>query len=105
MKHSDYIKTTDWKQLRALILERDAYICQDCKRNTATEVHHLHYKNYMREAMSDLISLCRICHGKRHGKKKTILPVRKKDFVDGIFETYEDMVTNEIKRINKKEQL
>ena len=103
MKHSDYIRSKNWKKLRLKVFERDNKWCQDCGVVEATEVHHLHYRNYLNEKMEDLISLCRICHGKRHGLIKdhhTVLDEEK--MFGGYFNCYSHMVHSEIERIMNK---
>ena len=79
-----------WKNKRIVILVRDKYECQDCRKrleeavrnNTylspedrkirrATEVHHIkELKEYPELGLEDdnLISLCSICHNIRHGR-------------------------------------
>ena len=66
-KYRDYLKSDRWKKLRKIILFRDYHNCQDCD-NRATEVHHLNYDVLETEEEEKFcISLCRICHKKRHG--------------------------------------
>lgn len=79
-----------WKQKRRYILERDHNECQDCRERLltardkgivlkewekkirrATEVHHIkELKQFPELALDDdnLISLCYLCHNKRHGR-------------------------------------
>lgn len=60
-----YLKSNEWRQKRNLIMDFYQNICQDCK-NTAQDVHHIHYNNIFCEKFEDLIPLCRSCHEKRH---------------------------------------
>ena len=62
----DYLKSEEWKVLREKILTRDNFICQKCKHEKATSVHHLTYKRLGRELLEDLISVCRSCHFSLH---------------------------------------
>ncbi|MDV2299612.1 HNH endonuclease [Vibrio cholerae] len=56
-----------WRILRARILERDAYLCQECLKNgvitAATDVDHIINKACGgTDAESNLQSLCKPCH-------------------------------------------
>jgi len=57
-----YLQSEQWKSLRLLVLDRDGWICQYCKKERATEVHHLTYRNLGKENLNDLISYCTACH-------------------------------------------
>ncbi len=70
-KYYAYLGSDAWKQKRQLIYERDNKICQVCKVETATEVHHLTYQNIFNEPLEDLISICSECHRKEHNKPTT----------------------------------
>ena len=61
-----YYKSEQWLALRKIILNRDSHTCRKCNKSKATEVHHLHYRNWMDEKPSDLISICRDCHQQEH---------------------------------------
>jgi len=65
--HTPYYQTSRWYMTRNKILDRDSFTCVDCGSTNRLDVHHLHYKNFGNENMEDLITLCRECHGKRHG--------------------------------------
>jgi len=62
-----YLNSAKWKNKRQQVLNRDNYACQSCG-SIATEVHHLHYRNFGNEPLDELISLCRECHEKIHEK-------------------------------------
>lgn len=68
-QYNIYLRSEHWRTLRLLALERDKWVCQFCKAEPATEVHHLTYNNLGSESLSELISYCRVCHGKVHDKK------------------------------------
>ena len=66
----------EWKSKREYILQRDGYMCRECKRygraKEATTVHHIkHLDEYPELALDDdnLISLCDACHNKAHPEK------------------------------------
>jgi hypothetical protein len=64
--HQIYLKSDSWKLLRKKILQRDFFKCCDCEEQ-ATEVHHIEY-DYLGtdKEESYCVSLCNICHKKRH---------------------------------------
>lgn len=77
-----FYKRRKWQRKRIVILKRDGYLCQRCKRYgkivEATTVHHIKHLDEFPELAYDndnLISLCKDCHGKEHPEK-----LRKKKF-------------------------
>ena len=61
---------SEWSKLRLVILERDCYLCQSCKRNglvtTANTVDHIVSKaNKGSDNENNLQSLCAPCHNKK----------------------------------------
>jgi hypothetical protein len=69
-EHQQYLKTSQWQDMRLKVLKRDDYTCQGCLENPATEVHHITYDNWKNEFMFELMSLCRECHSRFHKKDK-----------------------------------
>lgn len=66
-EYKEYINSSAWKKLRKAKLEEVGYICQMCKKSRYSvrlEVHHLDYKNFKRERLSDLQVVCSDCHVK-----------------------------------------
>lgn len=75
---TDFYTSKRWIKKREMILRRDGYMCQMCKRYgrrvQATTVHHIeHYEDRPDLALvnSNLISLCAACHNKQHPEKGT----------------------------------
>ena len=75
-KQQIFYKSAAWKKKRLLILRRDSYQCQDCKRygriRQAVTVHHIQHLDECPELAfqsDNLISLCAECHNKRHPEK------------------------------------
>lgn len=72
---TSFLHREHWKHKRDLILRRDNYTCQLCKRygkrTTAQHVHHIFpwefYPQYTYENWN-LISLCQRCHNKMHDR-------------------------------------
>lgn len=67
--HAEYLKSTQWKELRAKVLKRDNDLCQSCLIRSATQVHHLTYDRWRHEAAFDLVSVCDPCHKSIHSDK------------------------------------
>lgn len=74
----EFYNSDAWKHKREIILRRDGYKCQLCKRygrnESATVVHHkIEYEDDPSLGLvnSNLISLCDGCHNKVHPEKGT----------------------------------
>lgn len=88
MKHSEYIKTLNWKIKRWNKINADAkwvpetnrrmLFCERCERQawvSNVHVHHLHYETLGSERYGDLEILCDECHGRNHGvDREDVLP-------------------------------
>ena len=71
-----FYQSSQWRKMRRLCFERDNYECQRCKDDgkfsQAEVVHHIeHLKHNPLRAldMTNLISLCNVCHNKVHPEK------------------------------------
>jgi hypothetical protein len=70
-EYKQYLETPHWKKLRIKIIMRDGFSCKNCNIGltpSSAQVHHLNYKRVGCELDSDLVTLCRDCHKKEHGK-------------------------------------
>ena len=76
-----FYKSKRWQAMRDYIIKRDRGLCQDCLEHgivmQAEEVHHiipLNESNINDASIalgeSNLVSLCRECHQKRHRRKE-----------------------------------
>ena len=65
--YNAYLKTPEWRRLRAVVIERDGQCCRACKATEALHVHHLHYRTLGRESGSELVTFCKRCHLLEHG--------------------------------------
>lgn len=64
-----YLDSPQWKTIKRQRLAIDQYTCQSCNQSgLSLEVHHLHYRTFKSESLSDLISVCRNCHKAIHSK-------------------------------------
>lgn len=68
-----FYATAQWRRVRLLVLERDCYLCQECKRKGVltglTSSDHVHHKHEIRDGgdpldMDNLEALCHSCHSK-----------------------------------------
>ncbi len=66
-KYNDYLKSSEWKELKELVLKKNNYKCAKCN-NTAYTAHHKIYRRWGRENIQDLIPICISCHQKLHNK-------------------------------------
>lgn len=71
----NFYKSKAWKNKQKIILRRDEYLCQECKRYgksvKADTVHHIIpilEDNTKRLDSKNLISLCANCHNKMHNR-------------------------------------
>lgn len=62
--YNDYLCSDEWYEKRQAVLKRDGYLCQGCRKQRASEVHHLSYEHVGEEYIFELVSLCTECHGK-----------------------------------------
>ena len=69
-KYKKHITSPYWKAVRTLALIRNKRKCKRCGATRLLHVHHLTYKHMGKEHlyMEDLITLCKSCHDKEHGK-------------------------------------
>jgi len=68
--YNQYLNTPQWREKRERVLERDNYLCQGCRVNQATQVHHLTYERIGNEMLFDLIAVCNDCHKRVHDPEK-----------------------------------
>jgi 5-methylcytosine-specific restriction endonuclease McrA len=76
MKYADKLKDPRWQRKRLEIFQRDGWKCVRC--DCGTKTLHVHHKEYQAGAEpweyedSVLETLCEDCHGKEHGKAKSV---------------------------------
>ena len=67
--YTEYLASDKWRALRLKVFERDKFtcsICQEKKPPHRLNAHHEHYRNLYDEDLSDLTTICRICHAALH---------------------------------------
>lgn len=68
--YNAYLRSDEWRQKHLLVLKRDQHLCQSCRLNRATQVHHLTYKHAFNEPLFDLVAVCNECHDLLHQDKE-----------------------------------
>jgi 5-methylcytosine-specific restriction endonuclease McrA len=66
-KYDEYLRSEEWANKRALVIERAGGICEGCGEASAVQVHHLTYNNVGEEFLWQLRAICRECHERFHG--------------------------------------
>lgn len=66
MPYRDYLRTPEWDQRRRAAVKRARGACQVCNAKARLDVHHRTYARLGCEWATDLIALCRPCHGTFH---------------------------------------
>jgi hypothetical protein len=64
-KKSDAHQQRLWKG----VMKRCGGICEACGENPAKLLHHLNYKRYGHELLTDVVGVCLECHGEFHPEK------------------------------------
>lgn len=79
-------QVTTWKRLAKQIKQRDSYRCQDCNSYEDLIVHH-HDNDNTNDEPSNLITLCRACHLRKHyeGIGPFLSESRFEDFLNNHF--------------------
>jgi hypothetical protein len=65
--YEKYRQTDAWRERRERVLKRANYVCEGCRINRATEIHHMTYDNTGDEFLWQLVAICRDCHERFHG--------------------------------------
>ena len=66
--YAEYLKSNEWRQKRAQVIDRENGICQGCRQKRIQEIHHTTYENVRDELLFQLVGLCSDCHSKCHHK-------------------------------------
>ena len=67
-RYDEYLLSPEWKERRNRIVRRDKNQCQSCASKSQLNVHHLTYARIGNEHDDDLVTVCRACHQRIHGK-------------------------------------
>ena len=66
--YREYLSSPHWHRLRERRLREDFHSCTRCSAQSSLQVHHLTYDRLGCERLTDLVTLCRACHQKEHGR-------------------------------------
>ena len=66
--YAEYLASPEWRERRLRVFARDRNLCQGCLVKEADVVHHTTYEHVGDELLYELVSLCKACHNKAHGK-------------------------------------
>ncbi len=69
--YNAYLKTVEWAAKRAAVLDRAAGVCEGCRRQRPTQVHHLTYDHVGQELLFELVAVCNACHSILHPRGVT----------------------------------
>jgi len=64
--YSVYLLSPEWAERRRLALARAEGICEGCRKEAPTEVHHLTYDHVGQEFLFELVAVCPRCHSQLH---------------------------------------
>ncbi len=67
--YTGYLKGAQWDNRRRLVLKRANGLCEGCRNQPATQVHHLTYRRVGNEMLFDLVAVCDHCHAICHPHK------------------------------------
>lgn len=65
-EYADYLNSAEWRERRDAVMDRCDGICEGCRKQSASDVHHLTYKHIGNEFLFELVGLCRDCHTRWH---------------------------------------
>lgn len=66
--YAEYLKSTEWAARRDKVMARSGGVCEGCREQAATEVHHLTYEHVTQEFLFELVAICGDCHARFHGQ-------------------------------------
>lgn len=65
-KYDNHLMSERWMLMREKVFERCRGVCEGCRENKATAVHHLTYDHMGNELLWELAGVCRYCHERAH---------------------------------------
>jgi 5-methylcytosine-specific restriction endonuclease McrA len=69
-EYQRYIKSTQWRNIRADLFKLRGKRCERCGKWHGLEVHHETYERFGKELPSDLTILCKQCHDAADKKRR-----------------------------------
>jgi hypothetical protein len=68
-KYNAYLRTPAWRARRSLVMQRAGGWCEGCRKQEATQVHHLTYAHVSDEFLWELVAICDDCHIRIHADR------------------------------------
>lgn len=68
-EYATYLASETWRAKRAKVFDRANGLCEGCREQPATQVHHLTYKHIQEEFLWELVAICDGCHGRVHNEQ------------------------------------
>jgi replicative DNA helicase len=65
-RYHEYLLSPEWMALRRKVLDRCGGLCEGCREERVTQVHHLTYAHVRNELLFELVGLCDACHERAH---------------------------------------
>lgn len=65
-EYKKYLASERWASKRDKVMGRENGLCEGCREEPATEVHHLTYEHLFDEFLFELAALCTTCHSRWH---------------------------------------
>lgn len=71
MPYSEYLKDTEWRFIRTIMLQKLGAVCEICGgKQGKKDIHHKTYSRRGIEDANDLVIVCENCHRKIHHIEK-----------------------------------
>lgn len=64
--YNEYLGSPAWEEKRKKVILRANGLCEGCRENSPSEVHHLTYEHVGNEFLFELVALCKPCHERIH---------------------------------------
>jgi hypothetical protein len=69
LAYEEYLAGPAWRRKREKVFERAGGVCEGCREQQATQVHHLSYEHVGGEFIFELVAVCDDCHEKLHNQQ------------------------------------
>lgn len=61
-KYGLYLASREWAVKKLAVKERSGGVCEHCRHDVASQVHHMDYTRLYDELLTDLLHVCDACH-------------------------------------------
>ena len=86
-EYNQYLNGKKWRAKRLQVAKRAKFTCEKCLKvvKKGFHIHHLTYKRFGNEKLSDLVFLCKDCHEELHKCEDKSKIYTKKDLDNSLF--------------------